>query len=120
MYHAKQRQAKEKGCKRRAKAEAKNCSYYNVSSFYKFHRVLLIKYSEKEKIGLEHSIVQGLQRNRILSTSEREVNSGAKSTAQAEIKEKTHGKKWKIAERRSVGSLFIQMLRFREKSFVHS
>lgn len=41
-------------------------------------------------MALEHSIVQRLRRKRTLSTSEREVNSGAKSTAQAEIKERKH------------------------------
>lgn len=55
-------------------------------------------------MALEHSTVQRLKRKRILSAWEREVNSGAKSTAQAGRK-KTHGhgQKWKIAEGRQAG-----------------
>lgn len=45
----------------------------------------------------EHSV----QRLRILSTWERDVSSGAKSSAQAEIKERTRtGRKWKNAKQR--------------------
>jgi len=54
-------------------------------------------------MALEHSIVRRLRRKRILSSTERKVNSGTKSTAQTEIKAGKHGK-WNIAEGRQVES----------------